>query len=247
MGSGTLYSRTGKPPHTLTPCEVMGRGLARIKALSRHHICLHLDIRHPRLQNCENECLLFNPPSLGMWWHHPDTLKQCLSTFLSPTNCFQENTQFMTKENRKPKPGLTVLSHLPCPCASHLCITVPHILPMTLGVFWPISILGFLPIYYLSSFNPGTSPWKWRSKTSEFPVCCSYYTEYSGSASILPSLPQLYLPMTTSTTPASKMTLIFYLWTCNSCSHGTLSDFLHDQNDSINISHVPGTRQAQEL
>ena len=28
-----------------------------------HHISLHLDLTHPRFQICENECLLFAPPS----------------------------------------------------------------------------------------------------------------------------------------------------------------------------------------
>ena len=50
-------------------------------ALFRYHICLHLNLRPTRLQSFENECLLFNPPSL-MRWHHADTLKQGLTSYL---------------------------------------------------------------------------------------------------------------------------------------------------------------------
>ena len=62
MGSGHLYTRTGKPPCTLAPCEGMEKGQGKTCVLSRH-ISLHLDLRRPRFQICENECLLFDRPS----------------------------------------------------------------------------------------------------------------------------------------------------------------------------------------
>ena len=40
-----------------------GEKTGKVWVLSRQHIYLHLDLSLPRLQNCENECLFFNPPS----------------------------------------------------------------------------------------------------------------------------------------------------------------------------------------
>ena len=66
MGSGHLYTRTGKALCTLAHFEVPGRGRGRMWVLSRHHSFLHLDLRQPRMQICENECLLFDLPSSCM-------------------------------------------------------------------------------------------------------------------------------------------------------------------------------------
>ena len=59
IGPGPLYTRTGKSPCIRAPCEVMGKGRSRTWVLSRHQMCLHLDIRCLRFQICENECLWF--------------------------------------------------------------------------------------------------------------------------------------------------------------------------------------------
>ena len=60
MGSGTLYTRSRKAPCFCASYEVTGKGRARTWALSRYHICLHLDLRHPNLQSCENVCCLIH-------------------------------------------------------------------------------------------------------------------------------------------------------------------------------------------
>ena len=63
IASEPLYTRAENAPCTLNPCEVTGKRRARTWVLSRQHIYLNLDLSLPRLQNCENECLFFNPPS----------------------------------------------------------------------------------------------------------------------------------------------------------------------------------------
>ena len=146
----------------------MVKGRARTWVLSRHHIGLHLDLRRPRFQICENECLLFDPSSPCTMFLE---LGQVKVIFFLCLNWIYQNL-LHTQCSSHHVPSLTPITQFPIahplPSSDPQCF-FPRVKGLSWFVFFcSITQLSFTPSFMVS-FNISYIPH--MNETISLPFC----------------------------------------------------------------------------
>ena len=152
----------GKDPHLWT----------KKPALTRHQICLHLDLGLPASQTLRNKCLQFKLPSLCCYYRSWNWLRQFSSVQFSHSVVSNSLRPHESQHARPPCPAPTPRARLKLMSiesvmpSSHLILCLPLLLPLSvfpsIRIFSNESVLRIRwPKHWSYSFRIGHSNEYW--------------------------------------------------------------------------------------